>query len=162
MNMYTAKRTLLAVIVGFALATLLPTLILAETRDAEAIADGLAQYETRFNQGEIGALAQLFGKNVVYYGPLGRIFEGRAPVKRHYQGMRSAGFRNMTVDVIEIVLSEDAAYDIARYTITGPAGKTFSGYHLAILEKEDGEWRVRRTLANTKMSDTPSRSEHEG
>lgn len=155
MNTQIAKPTLVAA-AGLAFAALLPHVTLAETPDAKSIAAKLEQYETRFNQGEIGSLARLFGENVVYYGPLGRVFEGRAAVKRHYQGMRTAGFRNMTVDVIEIVVSGDAAYDVARYTITGPAGKTFAGYHLAILQKEDGEWLVRRTLVNTKKPEPPA------
>lgn len=158
MSTSLAKRNLLAAVVVLPLVALLPHVSLAQPRDAESIAAKLEQYETRFNEGKIDALAQLFGKNVVYYGPLGRVFEGRAAVKRHYQGMRNAGFRNMTVDVIEIVVSDHAAYDIARYTITGPGGKTFTGYHLAILRKVDGEWLVRRTLVNAEKPEPPGRS----
>lgn len=153
-----AKRNLLAAVVVLPLVALLPHAILAATRDAESIAENLGQYETRFNAGKIDALAQLFGEGIVYYGPLGRIFEGRAAVKRHYQNMHNSGFRNMTVDVIEIVVSDHAAYDIARYTITGPGGKTFTGYHLAILRKVDGEWLVRRTLVNAEKPEPPGRS----
>jgi len=58
--------------------------------------------------------------------------------------------------VIEIHVIEDTAYDIARYTITDPGGNRLTGYHLAFLVKEEGEWTVERTLVNAVMPKPPA------
>lgn len=138
--------------------TLLPLLcgpVLAGPGDRQLIEKQLQRYEARFNHGEADALAELFSADVVYYGPLGQVFEGRDAVVQRYRASLEAGFSDMTVELIEIQVHGDTAYDIARYTISGPQGEPFAGYHLAILEKVDGEWIVRRTLVNAEMPEPP-------
>ena len=123
----------------------------------EAIESKLQQYAARFNEGDAEAVSRLYSEEVVYYGPLGRVFEGRAAVKQHYQDNLTAGFDDMTVEVIELRLVGETAYDVARYTIAGPNGEPLAGYHLAILQKEDGQWLVQRTLVNVVMPAPPSK-----
>ena len=120
--------------------------------ERQAIESRLDQYESRFNQADAEAVSRLFAQDATYYGPLGQIFEGREAVRQRYQGTLEAGFRDMKVDTLEIRVFGDTAYDIARYTILDPGGKPLTGYHLAILERKDGEWLVQRTLVNAKMS----------
>lgn len=149
-----AARPTLVVGAALALATAFPGLAAADSR--ESIESRLQQYETHFNEGDTEALSRLFAEDVTYYGPLGRIFEGREAVRERYQGTIDAGFRDMKVEPLEIRFVGDTAYDIARYTITDPGGNRLTGYHLAILEKEDGEWVVQRTLVNAKMPAPPA------
>ena len=118
-------------------------------QDEQAIEEQLWEYETRFNEGDAAGVAELFAEDVVYYDPLGRVHEGRDAVQQLYQGNLDAGFTEMSIELIEIEVLNDTAYDIARYTITTVEGETFEGYHLAILARENGEWRVQRTVVNT-------------
>jgi len=127
----------------------------ADPDERVAIEGRLQQYEARFNQEDAVALSELFDEEVIYYGPLGQIFEGRAAVEERYRQSFVAGFSDMTVDTIEIEVVGDTAWDIARYTITAPNGEPLEGYHLAILEKVDGEWIVQRTLVNAVMPENP-------
>lgn len=151
MGIHIAGRTVLGASAISALVVLLSSPVLAEQKDLEAIESKLQQYAVRFNKGDAEAVSRLYSDDVVYYGPLGRVFEGRAAVKQHYRDNLTAGFDDMTVEVIELRLVGDTAYDIARYTIVGPDGAPLAGYHLAILQKEDGEWLVQRTLVNVVM-----------
>lgn len=151
-----AKRALLAAGAGLALVPLLADPALADPQEVESITDRLQQYEDRFNRGDAEALAQLFSEDVVYYGPIGRVLDGRVAVRQHYQRNLAAGFSDMTVEVIEIEVADDSAYDIARYTVSSPEGEPLTGYHLAILAKEDGEWIVQRTLVNAVMPKPPA------
>lgn len=135
---------------------LLTSPVFAEPSAAEIIESKLGQYEARFNRGDAQAVASLFSEDVIYYGPTGQVHHGREAVQQRYQSNMAAGFSDMTVDVIEIQVFGVTAYDIARYTITDPGGNRLSGYHLALLVKEDGEWSVKRTLVNAVMPAPPA------
>lgn len=155
MSMQIAGKSLFAA-AGFALVAQSPGLVMAEPQDVEAIANRLQQYEDRFNRGDAEAVAELYSEDVIYYGPLGRVFEGRDAVRQRYQGSLAAGFSDMAIEVIDIRIFDDVAYDVARYTISSPAGEPLTGYHLGVLEKEDGEWLVQRTLVNVVMPEPPT------
>jgi len=150
MNRLTLRQQLYAACAGLALVPLLLGLALAEPPEADVIKNRLQQYEARFNQGNAEAVARLYSEDVVYYDPLGRVHEGRDAVQAYYQRSLAAGFSDMAINKIEIEVFGDMAYDIARYTISDPKGRRLTGYHLAILAKEDGEWVVQRTLVNAK------------
>lgn len=151
MSTHTTRTNAIVARAGLALVALLAGPALADQHGEKAIEIRLQQYESRFNQSDPGALSKLFSEDAVYYGPLGRVFEGRDAIKKHYQDNMTAGFSDMAVEPIEIkVVDHDTAFDVARYTITGPKGQTFVGYHLGILKKVDGEWIVQRTLVNAK------------
>lgn len=153
MRMNRARRFLIATAAGLALLGPLSGQALAGGEDA--IEGRLQQYEARFNRGDAEAVADLFATDVVYYDPTGQVHEGRAAVRTYYRGNLDAGFSDMTIETIEVGVVEDTAYDIARYTIRDPGGEPLTGYHLAILEKEDGEWLVQRTLVNAVMPAPP-------
>lgn len=151
-----ARRNVLSAITSFAIVALLPIAVPAQQQDVETIEHKLQQYAAWFNQGDADAVSRLYSTDVVYYGPLGRVFEGRSAVEQHYENNLAAGFSDMTIEAIEVKILGDTAYDIARYTIVAPNGVSLAGYHLGILEKEDGEWLVRRTLVNAVMPQPPT------
>lgn len=141
---------------GLALVALTPGPVMAGSQDEEEIEGRLQQYEERFNRGDAEAVADLYSHDVIYYGPLGQVFEGRDAVEERYRASLAAGFSDMTIEVIEISVHDDIAYDLARYTISTPAGEPLTGYHLGVLEKEDGQWLVQRTLVNVVMPQPPT------
>lgn len=153
--MHAIRRLLTAAGPAFALSIALPGAVPADPDPKEEINERLHQYEARFNRADPAALSELFAEEVVYYGPLGRVFEGRAAVERRYRQSFEAGFSEMTVEPIEIGVLGETAWDIARYTIHDPEGTPLHGYHLAILERIDGEWIVQRTLVNAVMPKQP-------
>lgn len=149
------KGSRFGIVLGFVIVALLSGPVLAGPAGAGSIEKRLQQYETRFNQGDAAAVAALYSEDVVYYDPMGRVHRGRQAVERYYQQSLAAGFSDMTIEKIEIEVLGDTAYDVARYTIADPRGEPLTGYHLAILAKEDGEWVVQRTLVNTRMPGPP-------
>ncbi|WP_175483226.1 nuclear transport factor 2 family protein [Salinihabitans flavidus] len=153
---HLASMTLIAAGPALAVALTQSGAALANPDERQAIDDRLQQYEARFNEEDAVALSELFDEEVVYYGPLGKIFEGRAAVEERYRQNFEAGFSDMTVETIEIEVIGDTAWDIARYTITNPQGEPLEGYHLAILEKVDGDWIVQRTLVNAVIPEPPA------
>lgn len=148
---HLAGRTLILAgpVLAFAVTQSSPAF--ADPADKMAIEGRLQQYEARFNEADPVALAELFDQEVVYYGPLGQVLEGRAAVEERYRQNLEAGFSDMSIETLQIEVIGDTAWDIARYTIVGPNGEPLEGYHLAILEKVDGEWIVQRTLVNAVM-----------
>ncbi|MEQ8291309.1 MAG: nuclear transport factor 2 family protein [Roseovarius sp.] len=143
------------VVTAMALSTTLSGAAGAGPGAASEIEDRLGQYEARFNSADPKAISRLFDEDVIYYGPLGQVFEGREAVEQRYRNSFEAGFTDMEVTTLEIEVRGDTAWDIARYTIKDPSGKPLSGYHLAILERVDGEWLVQRTLVNAVMPQPP-------
>ena len=148
---HLAGRTLILAgpVLAFAVTQSSPAF--ADPADKRAIEGRLQQYEARFNEADPVALAELFDQEIVYYGPLGQVLEGRAAVEERYRQNLEAGFSDMSIETLQIEVIGDTAWDIARYTIVGPNGEPLEGYHLAILEKVDGEWIVQRTLVNAVM-----------
>lgn len=148
---HLAGRTLILAgpVLAFAVTQSSPAF--ADPADKMAIEGRLQQYEARFNEADPVALAELFDQEIVYYGPLGQVLEGRAAVEERYRQNLEAGFSDMSIETLQIEVIGDTAWDIARYTIVGPNGEPLEGYHLAILEKVDGEWIVQRTLVNAVM-----------
>jgi uncharacterized protein (TIGR02246 family) len=142
-------------VAALAMSALLPGTAGAEPRAVTAIEGRLDQYAARFNREDAEALAQLFSEEVVYYGPLGQIFEGRDAVEQRYRSSFEAGFSDMAIETLEVEVLGDTAWDIARYTVHDPSGKPLVGYHLAILNRVDGEWIVQRTLVNAVMPQPP-------
>ncbi|HEV7278228.1 MAG TPA: nuclear transport factor 2 family protein [Devosiaceae bacterium] len=133
-----------------------PGVALGQQQDVEAIEDRLGQYEARFNAGDAEAVAELFSDDVTYYDALGQVHEGRDAVEQLCRGNFEAGFTDMTIDTVEIEVFGDTAYDIARYTVSGPGGNQLEGHHLAILAKEGDEWMVQRTLVNALPPEPPA------
>jgi uncharacterized protein (TIGR02246 family) len=148
---YQAKPTLALGASALALAAILTAPARADPDQEAEIEARLDQYEARFNNQDAAAVSHLFAEDVVYYGPLGQVFEGRGAVEQRYRQSFEAGFRDMKVETLAVEVLGDTAWDIARYTITDPQGEPLQGYHLAILEKQDGEWIVQRTLVNAVM-----------
>lgn len=153
--MRTHSRNLFVAGLSLALFPLLAAPALAGEQEVKAIENRLQQYESRFNESDAAAVSRLFDKDVVYYGPTGQVFEGREAVRQRYQRSLSAGFSDMAIETVEIRVFGDTAYDVARYTVSDPSGEPLSGYHLAILAKENGEWIVQRTLVNAVMPVPP-------
>jgi len=153
---HLARMTLMVAGPALAVAMAQSGPALADPDERMAIEGRLQQYEDRFNEADAVALSELFAEEVVYYGPLGTVFVGRDAVEERYRQSVEAGFRDMIVETIEIDVLGDMAWDIARYTITSPNGEPLEGYHLAILEKVDGEWIVQRTLVNAVMPKPPA------
>jgi uncharacterized protein (TIGR02246 family) len=156
MSRRTNRKTVFAAATGVALIALLTGPGHAGAQDRAAIEARLDLYEQRFNAADAEAVSRFFAEDVVYYGPLGEVFEGRDAVEDRYRRNLEAGFSDMDVEVLEIRILGDTAYDLARYEVTGPDGELLSGHHLAIMEKQDGAWIVRRTLVNAKMPAPPA------
>ncbi|MFC0202235.1 YybH family protein [Paracoccus rhizosphaerae] len=148
-------RPQIMAVAALALSAMLPGTAGAESEAVRAIEKRLGQYEARFNRQDAEAVSRLFSEEVVYYGPLGQVFEGRDAVEQRYRNSFEAGFSDMEVETLEIEVLGDTAWDIARYTILDPSGKPLAGYHLAILERVDGEWIVQRTLVNAVIPQPP-------
>lgn len=145
------KKVVSIVMTVLALSLAGPEMAAGQQPDSAAIEEQLERYEARFNAGDAEGISNLFREDVVYYDALGGIHEGRDAVRRMYRENLAAGFRDMSVEAVEIEVYGDTAYDIARYMITAPDGERIEGRHLAILTKVDGEWKVERTLVNAKV-----------
>lgn len=150
MTPHITQPRALAAAIGLAFGPLAGGPALADSA-AQTIEERLEQYEARFNRKDAEAIAMLFSPDVVYYDALGGVHQGRDAVKRYYQNNFAAGFKDMTLSTIEVKVFDDIAYDVARFTISSPAGERLTGRHLAVLEKEGGEWMVQRTLVNVAM-----------
>lgn len=151
MNTHRMRRRTWLAGLGLSFGLLAPAAIASGSSGEEAIEDRLQQYEEHFGRRDAGALARLYADDVVYYDARGNVHRGREAVRRFYQAGFDAGFRDMSIEPIEIEVIGQTAFDIARYSIVAPNGQRLSGHHLAILEKVDGEWLVQRTLVNAAM-----------
>jgi uncharacterized protein (TIGR02246 family) len=95
--------------------------------------------------------SSLFAEDAILYDPFGQVYEGRDTIQQFYQNLFDAGFNEISIEIIEIEVLNDTAYEIASYTVTNDEDEAVAGYHMVILTRENDEWRRHRVIANMAM-----------
>jgi uncharacterized protein (TIGR02246 family) len=126
--------------------------VLAQDQDDEAAAEEVnQQWQERFNAGDAEGVAELYTEDAVFYDSDGSVYEGRDAIQEAIQEFIDAGFRDASLEPIEVEVLNDTAYQILRYSVQDDEGETVEGYNLSILKHENGEWLIHRDFANFVM-----------
>ena len=128
--MFIVTRSTAMAVAALAMSALLPGTAGAEPRAVTAIEGRLDQYAARFNREDAEALAQLFSEEVVYYGPLGQIFEGRDAVEQRYRSSFEAGFSDMAIETLDVEVRADPRCSVftVRHAVLRQSGRRIAQY----------------------------------
>ena len=125
------------------------------TDEAMAAIDGVrTQFMQAIGQGDAAAAAATYAPDAKIYRDDGSMGSGTQAIQETYQGLLDAGFTASEVTPTETVVMGHTAWEIGTYTYTGQSAEgeamTLSGEYIALLEHEDGMWKLVRTVGFTR------------
>ena len=85
----------------------------------------LDRFAARFNREDAEVPARLFSEEVIYYGPLGQIFEGRDTVEQRYRSSFEAGFSDMAIETLDVEVRADPRCSVftVRHAVLRQSGR---------------------------------------
>jgi ketosteroid isomerase-like protein len=124
--------------------------------DAESAAGGLTErWSELFNEGDYGALANLYTEDAVFSNGAG-LFEGRAAIREHFASTATGEGSAIRITSDEVINFDDAVYAMGTYVVTAPDGSTtlMQGAWMSIAKLVDGERKIHRHLSNIWLTES--------
>ena len=117
--------------------------------DVRAIAD---QWAAAFNEGDLGAVVELYTEDAVFVDAFGR-FEGQEGVLEPLANLPlPPGQLTMQLTTDEVEVRGDTAHSLGTYTLSAPDGSTMMrGNWIAMHRLVGGEWKMHRHVASMLM-----------
>ena len=117
------------------------------------IHDNDAAFEKAYNSGELDDLETLHADGAMLLAPDTPMTTGdSAAVVEGFKELYDAGWRNITLDSVEIDSDGDLAYHLGRVGFDVPVGDAAErkmGKYVDVYKREgDGNWRIRLTIWN--------------
>ena len=119
-----------------------------------------ARWTEAYNRKDLGALAELYTENGVFYSGDGRVARGREAIRRHFEqdfaeyeklipGVRPR-FESEVED--EEVLG-DTGYEFGSYRITTPQGRVLvEGSYSGIGRRVGDAWKIARHMSTARQA----------
>ena len=119
----------------------------------QQIRDSDTRFVEAFNRGDADALETLHAEDAMLLPPDGPIEKGSDAVIAGFRELLEAGWKNMSLDSIEIGSDGGLAYHVGRVESDVPtsqgSSKRVSGKYVDIYKlDEDGAWKIHLTIFN--------------
>ena len=120
----------------------------------QQIQESDADFVKAFNSGNLDALETLHGDDAMLLAPDTPTSRGDSQaVVQGFRDLWDAGWRNITLDSVEIDADGDLAYHVGRVGFDVPtqqgSSKTVAGKFVDIYKRHaDGAWKIRLTIYN--------------
>ena len=125
---------------------------------AREVAETAARrFESAYNAGDSGRVADLFAKDGVYLAPGGAVLTSRQSIERAVASRMRAGWTRVAVTVFTAHPAGDALWAIGEYTTAGSgqnSGKEVGGYYAEVLTREGPDWRLSLWIGNLNTPPT--------
>ena len=143
--MPTAKRVLvplLAFVFVFFLTGSSP--LKADSSDVTAAVQKLnTQWDDAFNGKDAAAVASLYAEDGRVVTSDGKILNGRAEIQGLFQGFMDSGFHEHKIEMVDVRVSGDIAYETAKWSGVGGDKKSYGGHLVNIYQRQaDGGWQA--------------------
>jgi uncharacterized protein (TIGR02246 family) len=115
-----------------------------DTSDAQAIRQVSSDLETAFNAKDMDKILALYTENSVFMPPNKPLLRGREPLKGFYNGMLSAGSRDLKLTVDDVAGHGPLAYESGSYSMMNGENRD-RGKFLFVLRNMAGSWKIEYT-----------------
>ena len=126
-----------------------------------AIPEGYRAFEKAFHQVDADAISLMYTEDAQWLIPDGPIIRGRQAISDGWKRLLGSGGNEVSVEILEIQECEDWAYDVGRFTVTGPDANVLNlGKYIVIWTRQsNGEWKIHRYIANGEVMPEPTGKE---
>ena len=84
------------------------------------IADNNQRWNDAFNSGNADAVAALYTQDATVLPHTHDVITGAEYIRSFWRSVLDAGFRDHTIEIIDVCVKGDLAYETARWTATSP------------------------------------------
>ncbi len=103
-------------------------------------------WNAAFNQGDASTVASLYTADATVLPHTHDVVKGSDSIETFWKSVAEAGFRDHAIEIIDVVASGDIAYEIAKWSATGPGegeSRQSVGGSLANVyqQQADGSWK---------------------
>jgi uncharacterized protein (TIGR02246 family) len=107
-------------------------------------------FENQFRQGDAAGLAELYTDDGMLMPAGSESIRGKQAIREFWQGAMDMGIKEVKLDIQEVELHGDAAFEGGRYQLKGANGEVMDdGKYVVIWKQEKGQWKLHRDIWNT-------------
>ena len=102
-----------------------------------------AQWDDAFNGKDAATVASLYAEDGRVVTADGQILNGRSEIQGLFQGFMDSGFHDHKIEMIDVKVSGDIAYETAKWSGVGGDKKSYGGHLVNIYQRQsDGGWQA--------------------
>ena len=141
--MLKLQKTLMPVM-AWAVAIVLLAVPVAQAGDdvAAKIAALNQSWDDAFNSKDAGKVASLYAEDGRVITGDGTILNGRGEIEGLFQGFMDGGFHNHKIEMVDVKVIGDVAYETAKWSGVGGDKKTYGGHLVNIYQKGADGWQA--------------------
>lgn len=133
----------------------LPDRVDLSNKDVAAIVNVAKDFSHAYDAGDVEHMLEFYSPDIIYMAQGMPNHEGREVLKEIYQQLFSNYRGRVDVQIEEVKILGDMAFDRARFTstLTPKAGGDVvvtKGRLLEVLRKENGKWKSLRVMVNSE------------
>jgi ketosteroid isomerase-like protein len=106
-----------------------------------------------FNQGNAGAIAEMYTSDALLLPPNNPIIVGHQGIREFWQNLITAGLKAVRLETERVEACGDTAYEVGYYTLTIPTATggtvTDQGKYIVVWKREGPKWKLARDIWNT-------------
>ena len=101
-----------------------------------------AKWDNALNSGDAATVASLYAEDGRVVTGNGKILNGRGEIQDLFQGFIDGGFHEHKIELIDVKVSGNIAFETANWSGVGGDQKTYGGRLVNIYERQPGgEWQ---------------------
>jgi uncharacterized protein (TIGR02246 family) len=110
-------------------------------------------FEQHFSQGDASGIADLYTNDGMLLPTGSEFIKGKEAIRNFWQGAINMGIKEAKLDIIEVELQGEIAYEVGRYQLKGADGALMDqGKYIVIWKQEQGQWKLHRDIWNTNQT----------
>ncbi len=101
------------------------------------------QWDDAFNGKDAGKVAALYAEDGRVVTGDGNVLNGRTEIQGLFQGFMDSGFHDHKIDMVDVKVKGDIAYETAKWSGVGGDKKSYGGHLVNIYERQSGgDWQA--------------------
>ena len=101
------------------------------------------KWDNAFNSKDAATVASLYAEDGRVVTGDGKILNGRAEIQGLFQSFMDGGFHEHKIEMIDVKVKGDIAYETGKWSGVGGDKKTYGGHLVNIYERQSGgDWQA--------------------